>query len=167
MDHPVPDISQRYLELLHDYGKHIRRYCIAHSDTVYDAQELAQEVMANLWRRLPTVDADASPRQLNRWLQRVMHTTFLDHLRHHLLRPRTVPLAEANGLDDSKDYDAELLNALLQHLDNEERDLMDRYLAGYNATEIAADHHLSPATVRQRIHRIVLKLRTIYKQYYE
>ena len=35
------------------------------------------------------------------------------------------------------------------------------------ATEIAADHHLSPATVRQRIHRIVLKLRTIYKQYYE
>lgn len=166
MDHPTPDISQRYLELLHDYGKHIRRYCIAHSDTLYEAQELAQEVMTNLWRRLPSVDANSSPRQLNHWLQHVMHSTFIDHLRHHLLRPRTVPFAEADGLDDSKDYDAELLNALLQHLDNEERNLMNRYLAGYNATEIAAEHRLTASAVRQRIHRIVMKLRAIYKQYY-
>lgn len=167
MDHPTPDISQRYLDLLHDYGKQIRRYCISHGDTAYEAQELMQEVMTNLWRRLPSVDADSSPRQLNRWLQRVMHTTFLDYLRRHLLRPRTVPLNDADGLGLGQDYDAELLDALLQHLDDEERCMMERYLAGYNATEISAEHHRSPDAVRQRIHRIILKLRTIYRQYYE
>lgn len=167
MDCPTPEIYQRYLELLHNHARQIRRYCIAHSDSVFEAQELAQEVMANLWRRLPTLDSGSAPRQVNRWLQRVMHTTFLDYLRRHPLRPRTVPLDAADGLADGKDYDDELLDALLAHLDDGERETISCYLAGYRAAEIAERHGLSAAAVRQRIHRIILKMKTIYREYYE
>lgn len=167
MNHPTPETYQRYLDLLHDYGSNIRHYCIVHSDTLYEAQELAQEVMANLWRRMGTLATGSTPRQVNRWLQRVMHTTFLDHLRRHLLWPPTVPLDAARNVDDGQDYDAELLDALLQHLDADEKKLMEQYLAGYKADEIAPGLHLSAAGVRQRIHRIILKMKTIYKQHYE
>lgn len=166
MDHPTPETYQRYLDLLHDYGGNIRHYCIVHSDTLYEAQELAQEVMATLWRRMGTLADDSTPRQVNRWLHRVMRSTFLDHLRRHP-RPRTVPLAAAEGYDDGQDYDAELLDALLQHLDADEHRLMDQYLAGYKAAEIAREHKISADAVRQRVHRIILKLRTIYKKNYE
>ena len=133
----------------------------------WNVEDCIQEVMANLWRRLPTLDSGSAPRQVNRWLQRVMHTTFLDYLRRHPLRPRTVPLDAADGLADGKDYDDELLDALLAHLDDGERETISCYLAGYRAAEIAERHGLSAAAVRQRIHRIILKMKTIYREYYE
>lgn len=167
MDYPTTETYERYLVLLHDHGSQIRRYCIDHSDSLYEAQELTQKVMANIWQRLPSVAPSSTPRQLNRWLQRLMFTTFIDHLRHNLLRPRTVPLSEADSIAEGHDNAAELLNAMLSHLDEEEREIVNRYLAGYRLAEMAERQDLSADAMRQHFHRIVLKLRTIYKQYYE
>lgn len=168
MPQRTTDTYNRYLRLLNDHEKQIQHFCILHSDSRFEACTLMQEVLEHVWLRFDSLDAASTPRQINRWLQHVMYSTFIDHLRHwrhHVVN--TEPLEAAAGQEAPDNRDMELIDALLCHLDPQERQLVDDHLAGFTHAEIADHHHLTKYAVSQRLHRIVLKLKTIYKKYYE
>ena len=168
MPQRTTDTYNRYLRLLNDHEKQIQHFCILHSDSRFEACTLMQEVLEHVWLRFDSLDATSSPRQINRWLQHVMRSTFIDHLRHwrhHVVN--TEPLEAAAGQEAPDNGEMELIDALLCHLNPQERQLVDDHLAGFTHAEIADHHHLTKNAVSQRLHRIVLKLKTIYKKYYE
>ena len=91
----------RYLAILRVFDKHIANFCYAHSNSSADAQDLSQEILALVWENLDGLKADTdAPARVNRWLNKVMFTAFVRHLRQ---RPRitTVPLSDAVDVADS------------------------------------------------------------------
>lgn len=155
---------ERFEALLHDFGRHIKKFCVRRAGSADEASDLAQEVAMAVWESIGDLRADSTPWQLNRWLRRVMQSAVSDYFRHR--RVSTVPIEEASDIPDLPRVDNELLNALLQHLDEEERRLMDERLAGYGVAELAERHEVSPNAMSQRFCRMIQKLRQIYNDEY-
>lgn len=167
MTQRTPETYNRYLKLLNDHEKQIQNYCVSHSDSRFEACTLMQEVLENVWHGFDTLDADSTARQVNRWLQRVMYTTFVSHLRHWHRSEVMVPLEEAESLAAGDDDNVELIQALLMHLSPDERQIVEQHLQGYTHAEIAERNQLTRMAVAQRIHRIIQKLKKLYQKYYE
>ena len=150
--------TTRYLALLQTFKSHIFNYCYSHSDDEADAEDLMQEILAMVWQCLPGLQSDSSPRQQNRWLQHVMRTAFIRHLRQ---RPPfvTVPLSHAAHRTADSGNERELLDDLLGHLTDDERHLVQQRLQGYTNAEIAEQEQLNVNTVKQRFRRIIIKLK--------
>ena len=168
MTEPTPEKYYRYLMLLNDYEKHLQHFCLSHTDSRQEACTLMQEIMANIWERWDTHYADATPQQTNRWLQRIMYSTFIEHLRLWKWKNiDTVLLDEIPEPEAPDNGDMELLDELLGHLAPQERDIVDDHLAGFTHSEIASRHNITKNAVSQRMHRIIDKLKKIKRKYYD
>lgn len=155
----------RYNELLHDFGRHIVGYCSRHAVGRAETRELVQDVMVALWQRMDYLDPASTPRQVNRWLQRLMRQAVFD--RYFRRRPLpTVPVEEAAAVSDDEGHDRELLDDLVSRLDPDERQLIAERLEGYTPAEMAEQHRTTVNTMNQRLSRITKKLKTIYNQLY-
>ena len=149
----------RYLALIRIFQQHITNFCSVHSDSLAEAQDLMQEVFANLWEKIDQLREGSTPAQQNRWLHRVMVTTLVRHLRHHPFY-RRLPMASAAHLPVEENHNAELLDDLLSHLDPSDRQVIEARLQGYSFAELAERLHTTPEAVKQRVYRIVKSLRT-------
>lgn len=150
------------------FSRHIENYCIRHSNSREDAEDLMQEVFITVWENIDGLHPDSSPRQTNRWLQKVMRTVFVRHIRHQRINA-DASLAEADRLADPSSGppgDA-LLEELVAHLPPGDRQLLQERFDGYSNLEIAQHHGLKPNTLNKRMSRIVEKLKEIYTQLYE
>lgn len=159
---------ERYITLHRTFSRHIENYCIRHSNSREEAEDLMQEVFIAVWENIDGLHPDSSPRQMNRWLQKVMRTVFVRHIRHQHIRA-DAPLAEAERLADTASGppgDA-LLQELVEHLPPDDRQLLQERFDGYSNIEIAQHHGLKPNTLNKRMSRIVEKLKEIYTQLYE
>ena len=159
---------ERYMTLHRTFSRHIENYCIRHSNSREEAEDLMQEVFIAVWENIDGLHPDSSPRQMNRWLQKVMRTVFVRHLRHQHIRADAT-LAEAERLADTASGppgDA-LLQELVEHLPPDDRQLLQERFDGYSNIEIAQHHGLKPNTLNKRMSRIVEKLKEIYTQLYE
>lgn len=156
----------RYMALLGDFSRHIEHFCAIHSNRREDADDMMQEVFIMVWENIDGLREDSTPRQVNRWLQRVMRTVFIRHMRK---QPRysTSDLDDAKGLQVEQDDNAELIEELVAHLPAEDHQLMQERFEGYSNKEIAQRHGLKENTLNQRMSRITTKLRDIYIQLYE
>ena len=159
------DKNCRYNELLRDFGRHIVGFCSRHAVGRTETRELVQDVMVSLWLRMDYLDPASTPRQTNRWLQRLMRQAVFDRYFRRKPLP-TVPLEEAEGVSESTTADRELLYDLVSHLDAAERQLITERLEGYTPTEMAERHNTTVNTMNQRLSRITKKLKTIYNQQY-
>ena len=65
----------RYLAMIRIFQRHITNFSSVHSDSLAEAQDLMQEVFANLWEKIDQLRPDSTQAQQNRWLHRVMVTT--------------------------------------------------------------------------------------------
>lgn len=157
------DILTLYAELLHDYRQQILTFCWSHSNHLAEADMLLVDVTNAILRNVDTLHTDSSPRQRSRWLQRVMRHAYADYRKKN---PRTAPLANAESIAVESDEEAQLVEALLEHLTPDERSFLEERLHGYTPDEQAAMHHLSRDAVYQRHHRIIQKLKTIYDKHY-
>ena len=158
--------NERYLSLLRTFRRHIEHYCIAHSNCREDAEDLMQEVFLAVWQTIDTLRRDSSPPQVNRWLHKVMRTVFIRQIR----RPRVqgdTPLSEAEHIADEPDHDAALVEELVAHLPDDDRQLLQLRFNGYSNIEIASQLGLKENTLNKRMSRITTKLKEIYNQLYE
>jgi RNA polymerase sigma-70 factor (ECF subfamily) len=139
----------------------MRRVCLAFSGDSSVADEAVQAAWLVAWKKLDRVN---SPEQLRPWLVSVAVNEA-----KHLLRKRqrlaqmeaTADPAEApGGIDPATGIAGVDLRAALQRLDADDRALLVmRYGAGFGSNELAAATGKKPAAIRQRLKRLVDRLR--------
>lgn len=158
--------NERYLSLLRTFRRHIEHYCIAHSNCREDAEDMMQEVFIAIWENIDSLRRDSTPKQVNRWLQKVMRTVFVRQIRRHRIKA-DAPLSEAANAAENDSYERELVEELVAHLPEDDQVLLQERFKGYSNTEIATRLGIKENTLNKRMSRIVTKLKEIYKQMYE
>ncbi len=130
-----------------------------------DAEDAAQEALVRAWRAWPSLrDADAT----RAWLMQITVNVCRTWLRRDGLRGRFDDLSEADRLGSqttpapgTADHaDALDLRRALRSLDDDMRAVVAlRFYAGMDSTEIGELLGVSPATIRGRLRRALLRLR--------
>ena len=156
---------QRYTDMLLDFSGHIINYCVSHCESSADAADLMQDIRAALWHSIDTLRPVGTTRQRYRWLRRVMHTAYMRHLRRRLpfLRLYADPPEPMPEADNSN---AALIDELAEALTADEHRLLQLYLDGYTAAEIAAQTCTNELAVRKRMQRIRQKMIQKRKEIY-
>ena len=156
---------QRYEEVLTDFARHIINFCVLHGENRADADDLIQEINVAVWKHIGDLHDDVAPRQVNRWLQRVMRTTYVRHLRSKM------PFVsfDATLVDEPAvpaDWAREVIDELSSGLDAGEQALLQLYLDGYSNGEMATRLGVTQAAVRKRLQRIRQKMTVKRKEIY-
>ena len=139
----------------------MRRVCLAVSGDPTIAEDAAQAAWPVAWKKLGKVK---SPEHLRPWLVSVAVNEAKHLLRARGRRSRiegtTDPSAQPAGGDPAAGIDAVDLWAALERLDPDDRALLTmRYGAGFNSNELAIATGKTPAAIRQRLKRLVDRLR--------
>lgn len=165
MPSDITDRELLYARLLDRYHAHIVAFCARHSDSRDEASDLMQWVLLAVWESVGSLRRDSSPRQVNRWLQKVMLSTYVRHLRG---RPRykAVPLDVTNEPPADDGALTETVEELLSHLSPDDRNMVQQRLKGYDNSEIAQQLGLTANNVNQHFFRITNRLKKIYIQIY-
>jgi RNA polymerase sigma-70 factor (ECF subfamily) len=125
------------------------------------AQDAAQAAWPIAWRKLGTL---RDPEKLRPWLISVAANEARQLVRRRRLdRVIAIDVADLESSDNdpaSRATDADLLQAV-RRLPAADRQLLAlRYVAGFDATEIAAAVGISASGVRTRLSRLLARLRT-------
>jgi RNA polymerase sigma-70 factor (ECF subfamily) len=90
------DRKSLFMSWLGDHGSSVMKVARAYTLTSDDCQDLAQEILLQAWRSLPTFDHQASPAT---WCYRVaLHTAMNWHRKDKPRRSRQQPLMEVHTL---------------------------------------------------------------------
>ena len=125
------------------------------------AEEAVQSAWSIIWRKIGTV---REPERLRSWLVRVAVNETKQLLRKRSRRSEVeiaVDVPEvAGGLDPATGIAGIDLRAAMQHLEPDERALLAmRYVFNFDATELSTAIGISPAGIRQRLKRLLDRLR--------
>ncbi len=139
----------------------MRRVCVVMSHDDELADEAVQSAWAVAWRKLDTLQ---DPARLRPWLVSVAVNEARQLLRKRGRRARLEVVAdvtETHGAGDPASGAAALdLRRALAHLDPDDRALLAmRYVAGFYSRELAAAVGLSPSGTRNRLERLLGRLR--------
>ena len=137
------------------------RVCVAVCRDQTVAADAVQAAWAIAWRKLETV---REPERLRPWLVAIAVNEAKTLLSRRSKRARVEVITDASerpgGLDPAAGIGSIDLRATLERLDPDDRALLAmRYVAGFNASEISTALGASPAAVRQRLKRLVDRLR--------
>ena len=187
MGHPVPDAElvrrfkegdrAAFAEVVHRYKDRVYTLCLRWMGDPNTAEEVAQDVFLALYRSLGSFRGDA---QLSTWIYRVV----VNHCKNRRLYRRRRQMDQHEALegegrddqparqiaDEGPGTDAplhanqaeELLRAALDHLDEEQRQIIVlREVQDLSYEEIADILELPRGTVKSRLHRARLELATI------
>jgi RNA polymerase sigma factor (sigma-70 family) len=127
---------------------------------------MMQEVFIAVWENIDSLRSDSTPRQVNRWLQKVMRTVFVRQIRRPRIKAEA-QLGEAANVADTADHDRELIEELVSYLPPDDRQILQERFHGYSNAEIAVRMGMKENTLNKRMSRIVTKLKEIYKEIYE
>jgi RNA polymerase sigma factor (sigma-70 family) len=145
------------------YGDAIVRFLTAYVGDPGDAQDVAQEVFARLYRQRR--DHPARPVTVA-WLYTVARRLAIDHHRARAARPTLMDAREpefAAAASPASVEDRLLVRALLEQLPAGERDcLILFYFQDWPLDAIARELGISPATVRVRLHRARERFRRLW-----
>jgi RNA polymerase sigma-70 factor (ECF subfamily) len=147
--------------IVSSYHEDMRRVCavMCHDEEV--AEEAVQSAWAIAWRKLDTLD---DHRCLRPWLVSVAVNEAKLLLRRRGRRSGVEvsadPSSVASEPDPALDPTGLDLRRALARLDPEDRALLAmRYVAGFDSTELAAAIGLSPSGTRNRLQRLLTRLR--------
>ena len=158
------DCELLYRDLLLTHGQRIRRYCVTHTDSPEEAKDLLQEIAYTVWKSCASLRSVRSSFAQRQWLNRLMRSVAANYYQRQRLR--TVPLEVAGEVPGDMDGDSELIETLMEHLDEEERALVQALREGYTNGEIARRFGISDNALSQRKRRIIKKMYKIYEKYY-
>jgi RNA polymerase sigma-70 factor (ECF subfamily) len=125
------------------------------------AEEAVQATWSIAWRKLGTV---RQPDRLRPWLITVAVNETRKLLKRHSRQARIELIGEPperpGGVDPATTIPYIDLQAALERLEPDERALLAlRYVAGFDASELAAAIGLSPSGTRTRLERLLKRLR--------
>lgn len=139
----------------------MRRVCLAMVGDRGIADEAVQAAWVVAWKKISNVHG---PEQLRPWLVSVAVSEAKQLLRKRRRRAEmevTVDTArKPGGVDPATGIGSLDLRAAVLRLDSDDRALIAmRYGAGFNSTELAIATGKKPAAIRQRLKRLVDRLR--------
>ena len=139
----------------------MRRVCLAIAGDHAIAEEAVQAAWLVAWKKLGKVHG---PDQVRPWLVSVAVTEAKQILRKRRRRAEfeiaTDASGGAGGIDPATGVASVDLRAALRRLDPDDRALLTmRYGVGFDSNELAIATGKSPAAIRQRLKRLVDRLR--------
>ena len=137
------------------------RVCVAIARDPTLAEDAVCSAWAIAWRKLGSV---REPDRLRQWLIAIAVNELRQSLRKRARRSRLEVAVDASrqpgGIDPATGVDALDMQRALERLDPDDRALLVlRYMAGFEAPELADALGLSPAGVRTRLKRLLDRLR--------
>lgn len=152
------DTAFEHIVALHH--EDMRRVCAVVCGDDGLAEDATQAAWHIAWRKLGSV---REPERLRPWLVSVAVNEAKQLLRKRRRRAEieiaTEPSGVAGGPDPAMGIDLIDLRAAMARLDPDDRALLGmRYVAGFNATELAEALGLSPSGTRARLARLLTRL---------
>lgn len=148
-------------ELYEKHYNELRKYASAYCKNQAEGEDAAQEVFLKALKNTHIIE-DLSPSQQRAWLYKTLKNELCDRFRRTKLEESFLQ----NTLPDEIYLDPGIQETetkiLMAQLSKEDRTLFYlRYEEGYNASELAEMFHMPPGTVRAKLHRCRMLLKTM------
>lgn len=157
------DRQTTFLQRLDDHRGIILKVAAVYCRSRADRQDLAQEIIVQLWRSYHRFDES---RRFSTWMYRVAVNVAISYSRRQTSYNRNFERSQpalletiAAPADESFDEDAARLHEFIAHLDDLNRALMILYLDDIPYAEIAEILGLSETNVATKLSRIKQKLK--------
>lgn len=143
------------------YHDDMRRVCAFITRDMGLAEDAVQTAWSIAWRKLGSV---REPARLRSWLMRVAANEARKSLKNRgrrtAIESLSVGLGAPAGVNPETGIDAIDMRKALARLNADDRALLAmRYVAGFNATELAEAIGITPSGVRNRLERLTTRLR--------
>jgi RNA polymerase sigma-70 factor (ECF subfamily) len=156
--------SVRFLSLLDEHKRILYKIAASYSRNPADREDLAQEIVAQLWRSFDSYDESY---RFSTWMYRVALNVAISFNRRETRRLRSVVAAEDVVMEfesvptesSAREDDIQLLWQLIRQLDELDRALIVLYLDGNPHATIAEVLGISETNVGTKINRIKQRLR--------
>ena len=148
--------SERFLQALDDHKKIVFKVAQLYCRNPADRQELAQEIVTQLWRSFGRFDGRS---KLSTWMYRVALNVAISHVRDERRRGPTVPLEDVVLEAPAVAPDGGEVTRLLGRLGELDRALILLYVEGHDQQSIAEVLGISATHVGTKIGRIKSRLR--------
>lgn len=151
--------QEEFLLLLEEHKKILHKVAGAYCRNPADRQDLAQEIVAQLWRSFGRYDAAF---RFSTWMYRIALNVAISFYRSESRRARrTVPAEDVllEAADEEPDENLLLLRQRIDQLDELDRALILLYLDGNRYDTIAEVLGISETNVGTKIGRIKQRLR--------
>lgn len=158
----IPDLQQTFQDLLEEHKKILYKVCNSYCKNRDDREDLAQEIIVQLWRSFHTYDGRS---RFSTWMYRVALNVAISFYRRESVRTRHVLFMEEPLLDviDEKESQLDeirLLYDAIDRLDPLNKALILLYLDGHNYVEIGEVLGITETNVATKISR----LKSTFKQ---
>ena len=138
------------------------RVCASYCSDREDREDLAQEILVQLWRSFPRFDRTQN---FATWMYRVAINVALSHVRQQYRQPRRHSGGEEQllQLSDERQHESvemQMLRAFIERLDGLNRALILLYLDGYQQKEIAEVLGITETNVATKINRLKERMKS-------
>lgn len=162
----APDKNQ-FVQLIQENRKIIYKICNSYCVNVDARDDLAQEIVYNLWKSFANYNPDF---KFSTWMYRIALNVAISFYRNEHLSKKYVPFSEdLLVFEDNMDSTAEsesklkLLQGFINDLKEIDKSIMLLYLDEKSYKEIAEITGITESNVATKINRIKDKLRTNFK----
>src|SRR3984957_11066985 len=148
--------QERFQNLVEDHKKILYKVCHSYCRNPGDRDDLAQEIIVQLWRSFSTFDERA---RFSNWMYRIALNVAISFYRRDSVRsPHVVPgrehLLEAIDESGNRSEEIQVLYEWIEELDPFSKALVILYLDGNNYQEIADVLGISESNVATKISRL-------------
>src|ERR1700674_3037058 len=165
----TPKHQDRFQALLDEHKRILYKVCHSYSRNRDDREDLAQEIVVQLWRSFGRFDEGY---RFSTWMYRVALNVAISFYRRETRRSRSEVSAENAVLEVASlasgpkemDDDIQLLRQLIEQLDELDRAVIILYLDGHPHSTISDILGVSETNVGTKISRIKQKLRRDMKE---
>jgi RNA polymerase sigma factor (sigma-70 family) len=148
--------QERFVTLLDEHKKIVHKVASAYSRSAADRTDLAQEIVAQLWRAFPSYDPE---RRFSTWMYRIALNVAISAYRREARRAAHPEAPLLHLPDEAPDERLQQLHQAIEHLSEGDRALVVLYLDGLRHETIAQILGISETNVGTRIGRIKERLR--------
>jgi RNA polymerase sigma factor (sigma-70 family) len=152
----VRETEQQFADQIERHRGILFKVCNLYGTSHEDREDLAQEILVQLWRSFPAFDGRCA---FSTWMYRVALNTAISWLRHDSLRRRHIEPAEERWLVSvpAKETDSEELRSLyglIDGLDPMQKAMVMLYLDGNSHQEIAEVLGTTASNIATRMNRV-------------
>ena len=153
---------KRYLKIIEQHKGIIFKVTRSYCKSEFDREDLAQEILAQIWRSLDTYNNDL---KMSTWLYRVALNVAISFYRKDKSAAYKHTEIEDKLLTYNMDEEAENKQSLIKlyefihELNDIDKAVLLMYLEGENQAEIAANLNITISNVSTKISRIKQKLK--------
>jgi RNA polymerase sigma-70 factor (ECF subfamily) len=154
----TPELQAQFQRLLEEHKRILYKVAALYSRTPADREDVAQEIVVQLWRSFPAYDASL---RFSTWMYRVALNVAISALRRETVRTRHVLSDEERVLEAPDERGEggepaaiERLRELIEALEPLHKALVLLYVDGYSYAEIASVVGISETNVATKLGRI-------------